>query len=250
MIISVIIITLNEREYIQGTIESIKRAIKFMSYKGLSVEIILSDGGSTDGTLELAKSLADKVISSPKGRFLQLNNGVTEANGDILLFLHADTILPKEAILYIVYNMRNPYILGGGFEKKWKWISNTKLSYFLKIAVFLWTEIGNFLVRELKTFPGDNAIFVRKEAFFDLNGFTPLWICEDFDFVHRLKKYSKKGRHKIICVKKHVTTSARRLEKYGFFKTTIKWFVIYFLWRFGMSPEDLKITGQKLLSTK
>lgn len=250
MKISVIIITLNEREYIQGTIESIKRAIKYKSQKRLEVEIIISDGGSTDGTLEIAKNLADKVISSPKGRFLQLNNGVTEANGDILLFLHADTILHKEAILYIVYNMRNPRISGGGFEKKWEWISNTKLSYRLKIAVFLWTEIGNFLVRELKTFPGDNAIFVRKDAFTDLKGFAPLWICEDFDFVHRLKKYSKKRRNKIICVKKHVTTSARRLEKYGFFKTTIKWFVIYFLWRFGMSPENLKITGQKLLSTK
>lgn len=248
MIISVIIITLNEREYIQGSIESIKRAIKYMSQKRLEVEIIISDGGSTDGTLEIAKNLADKVISSPKGRFLQLNNGVTEANGDILLFLHADTILPKEAILYIVYNMRNPRILGGGFEKKWEWSSNAKLSYFLKIAVYLWTEIGNFLVRELNTFPGDNAIFVRKDAFLDLRGFAPLWICEDFDFMLRLKKYSRKKGKKIICVKKHVRTSARRFEKYGFFKIVVKWYVIYFVWRLGISLKDLKSISQKLLS--
>ena len=117
MIVSIIIITLNEVENIEETVSKIRLATRFPSGKVLPIEIIVSDGESTDGTIELAKKLADKVIIGPKGRYLQLNRGAKQASGDILLFLHADTILPKGAIIRIIYRLKNPNIIGGGFKK-------------------------------------------------------------------------------------------------------------------------------------
>jgi glycosyltransferase involved in cell wall biosynthesis len=237
MIVSIIIITLNEKENLEKTIENIHLAAKFPSGKKVPFEIIISDGGSINGTLEIAKKLADKVIIGPKGRSLQLNKGVKHAKGDILLFLHADTIIPEGAILRILHELRNPNVIGGGFKKNWNWNPKVKRSSFLKFANYIWQGLGNWLVRLLRTFPGDNAIFVRRSIYEELNGFRPLWICEDFDFSRRLKKY---GRKNYIYIRSAVLTSTRRYENFGFFHVNLTWFWIYWLWRLGMSQERLK----------
>ncbi|NVM19753.1 MAG: glycosyltransferase family 2 protein [Candidatus Lokiarchaeota archaeon] len=238
MIVSIIIITLNEIENIEETINKVRLAARFPSGKVLPIEIIVSDGGSTDGTIELAKNLVDKVIIGPKGRYLQLNTGAKQAKGDILLFLHADTILPKGAIIRIIYRLKNPNIIGGGFKKNWNWNPMIKRSSFLKFAAFWWQGLGNWLVRLLRTFPGDNAIFVRKSIYEELKGFRPLWICEDFDFSRRLKKYNK---DRFICIHSAVLTSTRRYETYGFFYVIFFWFWIYWFWRLGMSQKQLEV---------
>ena len=241
MIVSIIIITLNEIENIEAIINNVRFTAQFPSGKGLPIEIIVSDGGSTDGTIELAKKLADKVIIGPKGRYLQLNTGASQASGEILLFLHADTILPKGAIIRIAYRLKNPNIIGGGFKKNWNWNPTIKRSSLLKFAFFWWQGLGNWLVRLLRTFPGDNAIFVRKSIYEELKGFRPLWICEDFDFSRRLKRYGKKS---FICINLAVLTSTRRYEKYGFFYVNYYWFWIYWYWRFGTSQKRLKLKFQ------
>ena len=238
MIVSIIIITLNEIENIEETIHKVRLAARFPSGKVLPIEIIVSDGGSTDGTIELAKKLADKVIIGPKRRYLQLNAGVKHARGEVLLFLHADTFLPKGAIIRIINRLKNPNIIGGGFKKNWNWNPMLKRSSFLKFAAFWWQGLGNWLVRLLRTFPGDNAIFVRKSIYEEIKGFRPLWICEDFDFSRRLKKYSK---DRFICIHSAVLTSTRRYEKYGFFYVNLYWFWIYWFWRLGMSQKQLKV---------
>jgi hypothetical protein len=102
---------------------------------------------------------------------------------------------------------------------------------------YWWQGLGNWLVRLLRTFPGDNAIFVRKRVFEELKGFSYLWICEDFDFIRRLKRY---GRKKIRYIGSTVLTSTRRFERYGFFNTIFSWFFIYWLWRLGMPQNSLK----------
>jgi rSAM/selenodomain-associated transferase 2 len=237
MLISVIIITLNEAENIEKTIMAVKNAAYTKLKPLIPIEIIVSDGGSNDRTVEIAKNLVDKVIVGTRGRYKQLNEGANASKGDILLFLHADTLLPKGGLLKIYYEMRSSRIVGGGFEKQWSWNPNLKFSKFLQVMNFLWTGFDNWSVRLLKTFPGDNAIFVRKSIYKKLNGFSPLWICEGLDFAKRLRRYKKKN---IICIRPAVLTSTRRFEKYGFFKTIFSWFFIYIMWRLGMNQKRLK----------
>jgi len=244
MLVSIIVITLNEAKNIEETIEKARIAARFPSGNTVPIEIIVSDGGSTDGTLEIARKVADKVITGPSGRCTQLNAGANQAKGDILLFLHADTILPEGAIIRILYRLRNPKLIGGGFKKHWNWNPLVKRSSFLRFANFWWQGLGNWLVRLLRTFPGDNAIFVRKSIYKELKGFRLLWICEDFDFSRRLKKYGKK---RFIYIHSAVLTSTRRYEKSGFFYINVIWFRIYWLWRLGMSQERLKVKFRKYI---
>ena len=242
MLVSVIIITLNEIENLEKTIQVVRLAAQTNSGYSIPVEVIVSDGGSMDGTIELAKKLADKVVIGSPGRYCQLNEGAKISKGDILLFLHADTLLPENAIIGIIHEMKDPKIVGGGFKKDWNWSPNIKRTSFLKFSNYFWQGLGNWLVRLFKSFPGDNAVFVRKSIFEELKGFKPLWICEDFDFVQRLKKY---GKQHILYIPSAVLTATRRFEKYGFFNVIFIWFFIYWLWRLGMSPCRLRVRFNK-----
>ena len=224
IIISIIIITLNEADNLKQTILAARNAALIGERSSIPIEIIVSYGGSNDGTIEIAKTIADKVIISQSERFRQLNAGAKASKGDVLLFLHADILLPKGALLRIYRELKNANIVGGGFKKNWYWSSQVKRSYFLKFMNYWWQGLGNWLVRLLKTFPGDNAIFVRKRVFEESNGFSHLWICEDFDFIRRLKRY---GRKRIRYIGSTVLTSTRRFERYGFFNTIFSWFFIY-----------------------
>jgi glycosyltransferase involved in cell wall biosynthesis len=253
---SIVIITLNEKENIGATIRAARDAARTNKVKSIRAEIIVSDGGSNDGTLEVVRKLADKVIMSNKGRYNQLNEGARASKGDILLFLHADTLLPKGALLRIYKQIRGSCVIGGGFKKEWKWSKNVKLNRIKRLLFFIWKGFGNWIVRLIKTFPGDNALFVRKAIFEELGGFSPLWICEDFDLSLRLKRYARKKkcegnnrRSRFVYLRAAVKTSTRRFEKFGFFKTFFQWFFIYWMWRLGMNSDRLKLkfTNYKML---
>lgn len=246
MLVSVIIITLNEADSINEVIKSVKSASQFSSGISSDTEIILSDGGSVDATIDIAKDLVEKIVKSPKGKYIQLNNGARRANGDCLLFLHGDTLLPRNAILTIKYMLKNPKILGGGFLKSWKWNSDIEIPIYLRALRKFWEALGNWLVFLLKTFPGDNAIFIRTDVFKALNGFSPILICEGLDLIRALKKFARKNFGKIICITAAVKTSAKRLEKYGLFKVFSKWFLIYWLWKLGLSHSNLNERYKKL----
>lgn len=250
LLVSIIIITLNEAKNLELTIKSSRNAALMSTGKKLPIEVIVSDGGSTDGTLELAEEVADKVVHSQKGRYRQLNIGAKASRGDILLFLHADTILPRGAILRIVNCFQDSKVLGGGFKKHWNWSPNIALSKFLDFSVKFWQGFGNWLTHLIKEFPGDNAFFIKREVFDQLNGFSPMWICEDFDLSRRLLKFSKKieknlfkkirYKKKIAYILSPVKTSTRRFETYGFFKSVYLWFKIYLLWRVDFSQDQLR----------
>lgn len=242
MLVSIIIITLNEAENIEETIKSVRLSALFPSGIQAPIEIIVSDGGSTDDTLKIAQRIADRVISGPRGRYLQLNSGAKNAHGDILLFLHADTILPENAIIQIINALKDPKIIGGAFKKYWNWNPVVKRSSFLKFVSFIWQKYDNWMVRLLRAFPGDNAIFVRKSIFKEINGYRPLWICEDLDFSDRLKKYGKK---RSTYIDSAVLTSTRRFERYGFFYVIFMWLRIFWFWRLGMSQKSLKARFNK-----
>ncbi|MFW9948638.1 MAG: glycosyltransferase, partial [Candidatus Thorarchaeota archaeon] len=259
MLISIIIITLNEVETLELTLKSSKNAALMSTGKNISVEIIVSDGGSTDGTIELAKAFADKIVHSQKGRYMQLNTGAKASNGEILLFLHADTILPPGAILRIFEKFQDGNVLGGAFKKHWNWSPKITLSGFLNFSAKFWEGFGNWLTQLIKEFPGDNAFFIRREIFDRLNGYSPMWICEDFDLSRRLLKFSKKieknffkklaYKKKIAYIRSPVKTSARRFEIYGFFRTVYFWFKIYWLWRVGFTQDQLRKVVPKYKNT-
>ena len=250
LLVSVIIITLNEVKNIELIVKSSRNAALMSTGKKLPIEVIVSDGGSNDGTIELAEALADRVVHSQKGRYKQLNSGVKASKGDILLFLHSDTILPRGAIVRIVRIFQDSKVLGGAFKKHWNWSPNITLSNFLNFSVKFWQGFGNWLTQLIKEFPGDNAFFIKREVFDQLNGFSPMWICEDLDLSRRLLKYSKKiernffkklsYKKKIAYIRTPVKTSTRRFETYGFFKSVYLWFKIYWLWRAGFSQDQLR----------
>ncbi len=248
--ISVIIITLNEAANLASTILATKQAAQSRSGHLIPLEIIVSDGNSEDGTVSIAQKFADKVIVGPRGRATQLNAGARIATGEILLFLHADTLLPPGGLLRVWHALHTPEIIGGGFMKDWIWRPISRQSRLVNAVRYLWEGFGNWVVLLLKKFPGDNAIFVRRKTFDALGGFANLWICEDFEFSRCLVQLCKQKPlslltgmitpPRVICIPASVKTSARRFEDKGFIQTLKTWTFIYLFWLLGMPQDRLK----------
>lgn len=216
MTISVIIPALNEEETIEGTLGHV------IDIPG--VEVIVSDGGSSDRTVEIAQRRA-MVVSSVCGRGCQMNSGASVATGEILLFLHADTVLPQGWVDRISSVMADKRVVGGAFSLS---IDSDKLSHKIIAAA---ANIRSGITR----LPyGDQGIFVRRSAFEKIGGFKDILIMEDVDLMRRVKKVGK-----IVLLKDKVKTSARRWEKEGAVYTTLRnWFILS-LYYLGVSPERL-----------
>ncbi len=197
--ISILIPTYNEAARIEGTLRRCTGVPE--------TETIVVDGGSEDQTRELAASLGVQVLLSPRGRSLQMNLGASKANGEILLFLHADTHLPKNFQNHVVSAFRHPDVVGGAFQ-----LRIGAKSRWLRLV-----EAGaNTRSRLLKLPYGDQAIFLKAEAFRKINGFKEMEIMEDLDLVRRLGRLGR-----IVIVSACVVTSARRWRQVGILKTTL-----------------------------
>lgn len=174
--------------------------------------MIVVDGGSQDGTVQIAHFFGVKVLSAPVGRACQMNFGAKAASGDILLFLHADTRLPANfevliATLFTADKTNSPHPIAGAFKLR---INAPLLSLRL-------IEFGvNWRSRWLQMPYGDQAIFLKSHVFDDIGGFENLPFMEDFALMLRLKRL---GRIAIIPIP--VLTSARRWQKLGVLKTTL-----------------------------
>lgn len=215
--ISVIIPTLNEEITLEKSLISARNS--------RDIEIILSDGGSQDKTCTIAKRFADKVISSPAGRGVQLNRGADASSGDILLFLHADSILPKGWDDLVRETLDDTRIAGGAFS-----FALSKRSIAFSFISFM----ANFRSRFFKLPYGDQAIFVRREIFEKLGGFREIPIMEDLELVKGIRKLGK-----LIVLSSPVITSSRRWDKEGWIKTMLRNQLLLFLYRLGVSPERL-----------
>ncbi|WP_353930052.1 TIGR04283 family arsenosugar biosynthesis glycosyltransferase [Okeanomitos corallinicola TIOX110] len=216
--ISIIIPTLNEANNITATINSTELST--------NVEVIVVDGGSDDDTAAIAQSLGITVISSPPGRAIQMNKGAAIASGEILLFLHADTRLPPGFDQMIRTALQQPQTIAGAFA--------------LKIDApdwgLRWVEWGVKLRSHLWQMPyGDQAIFVTKQAFYEIGNFTQIPIMEDFHLISQLKRISK-----ITLIEVPVITSPRRWLKKGIFKTTLLNQIIIIAYLCGISPERIR----------
>ncbi len=190
-LISVIVPVLNEETSLPSCLEAVKSQEE-------PFEIIVVDGGSTDATCDVAGKLGARVIRSEPGRWRQLNNGAGQANGDIFLFLHADSILFPGA-LEKIRDRVSKGLDGGAFTLRFE-----PSSFALAFAVF-W---ANALVWVNREFQGDRGIFVKREVFEKLNGFRQMDLMEDLDFSWRMRRAGNNTRQLIGPV----TTSSRRFE--------------------------------------
>lgn len=216
-LLSVIIPALNEENTIEATLDAL--------LSGTNTEIILSDGGSSDKTVELCKKRGITVISSPPGRGPQMNEGAKAAKGGILLFLHADTLLPSGWDKAVRQALNDRKTVGGAF------------SFALCRSSLVFSCITFMVNARSKIFGlpyGDQAIFVRRSIFQKMGGFKPFPIMEDVAFIRDLRKFGT-----VIITDKAVITSSRRWEKEGWLKTTIRNQILLCLYLSGVSPEKL-----------
>ena len=210
--VSVVIPVLNEEVCITRNLERLKKQIG-------NFEIIIVDGGSKDNTVRIAGKYG-RVFRSRKGRGVQMNYGADKAKGSILLFLHADTLLPEGAIKEVEKVVKEGYD-GGRFRHSFDSKSlRLKLgSLFLNLGIMPFTF-------------GDMGWFVTKKMFKKLKGYGEMSLMEDMDFAKRL---SKEGR--IILLKSKVVTSARRFIKYGITRQFLLDCMLLFLFFINISPE-------------
>lgn len=216
-IISIIIPTYNEASLIQATLQ------KCLNVPG--TETIVADGGSDDGTGHLATESGAQVVSSSRGKGRQMNLAALKSRGDILLFLHADTHLPKGFPQPIVSALKDPAVSGGAFRLR---IRGDNL------ALRLVERGANFRARVLELPYGDQAIFMRRKTFHKINGFRELPIMEDLDLVWRLRKLGS-----IVILSEPVLTSARRWKRLGCLKTTLINQIAVAAYLAGLSPERI-----------
>jgi rSAM/selenodomain-associated transferase 2 len=216
--VSIIIPTFNEASCIQRTLDAIDRV------QG-NVEVILVDGGSDDSTTEIARRAGARVIEGDRGRGIQMHSGALMARGRALLFLHADTIVPREAVTLIENSLSDDALtVGGNFEIRFD--GDSKAARFM---TWLYPRLG-----QLGLYYGDSGIFVRADAYEQVGGFKPFPIFEDLDFVRRLRK---KGRMKHLPIA--VVTSSRRFENRKFVFTFLRWSMLQVLYWLGVSPIKL-----------
>lgn len=199
--ISIIIPTLNEEKSISQCLETV------VNIPG--IEVIVSDGGSTDRTVEIAGQHRDvNVVSSLTGRGIQMNNGATCANGEILLFLHADCILSREDVLKIRQIFDSGIFVGGAFMIR---LLSDKFPY-------RWLEMGiNFRSKVFKLPYGDQGIFVKRTIFEKLGGFREMPVCEDLDFICRLKRCGR-----IVILNERISSSVRMWKNYGILRASFR----------------------------
>jgi rSAM/selenodomain-associated transferase 2 len=188
-------------------------------------EILIVDGGSDDTSVEIAQTFG-RVIRSERGRATQMNAGAAAAAGDVLIFLHADTMLPDNAFEAIERTFAVPGIVAGAFRICF----NCDLWPYRLVA---FTTNLRSKVRTL--FTGDQAFFMRATSFRTVGGYPDQPLMEDLEIITRLRRVGK-----VVLLPQYVTTSARRHEKIGLFRSIIFMWYLRTLYRFGASPMHLQ----------
>ncbi|MCG8448543.1 MAG: TIGR04283 family arsenosugar biosynthesis glycosyltransferase [Pirellulales bacterium] len=217
MRISVIIPAINESAWIQ---RAVSRA-----WEAGADEILVVDGGSQDGTVELARNCGAQVVFSARGRAVQQNQGARHVSGDILLFLHADNWLAPQAGRQIREVLRDDHVLGGAFYQH----------IDAPGKLFRWIERGNALrVRWRGLAYGDQAIFMRKEVFQQLGRFPEVKLMEDLLLMRRFRKLSKP-----VLLPGPVHVHPRRWQRRGIVRQTLSNWSLMCAQSLGVAPDRL-----------
>ncbi len=211
--VSVIIPALNEADSIADTLCSV----------GPCHEVIVVDGSSTDSTREVAALSGAVVVTAQAGRGLQMDSGAGAATGDVFVFLHADTLLPRgwrEDVEKAVLSG----CVGGAFR-----LVIASRGAWMRVV----ERVANFR-SALGLIYGDQAIFVTRESFFRAGGFKRLPLMEDVDLVKRLRKLGR-----VVVLEKRVVTSPRRWTRGGRVRNTLRNWLMLSLYFAGVAPERL-----------
>lgn len=216
---SIIIPTLNEAQTIAANLNSLQ------TFRNCC-EIIVVDGGSADKTLEIAKPLVDKLISSAKGRAIQMNTGAKIAQGSVLIFLHADTVLPENAISLIQKVTAD----------RQNWGHFCVKLHGHHIMLFVIAFLMNWRSRLTEIATGDQVIFVSKTLFNSAGQYSLIPLMEDITLCKKLKQISRP-----ICLPAKVTTSGRRWEHFGIFNTILLMWRLRFQYFLGADPAKLAL---------
>jgi len=218
MCISVIIPALDEEAQIAAAVAS--------AHASGVREVIVVDGGSSDATVRIAERHADVVLSASRGRAVQMNAGARAARGNVLLFLHADTRLPRGFAAAVLVALGDPATVGGRFDVRL--VPATPLLRLVEVLM-------NARSRLTRIATGDQALFVRRTVFEELGGFAAVPLMEDVAFSRALKR-----RGRIACLHECVDTSARRWLKDGPVRTILRMWWLRLLFSCGVPPERLQ----------
>lgn len=188
-------------------------------------EVIFADGGSTDGSAKLAEVAGFSVVNATRCRARQMNAGAARASSDVLLFLHADTRLPKGAMQYVANALAQDDQCWGRFD-----VCITGRPFMLRVV----SRMMNWRSRLSGIATGDQAIFVRRAVFEQLCGFPDQPLMEDVELCKRLLVFSRPA-----CIAHCVTTSGRRWETRGVWRTILlMWRLRWAYWR-GVPADKL-----------
>lgn len=217
-VISVVIPALNEAAAIKDILQPLQL------WRGLGHEVLVVDGGSTDGTAERARPWCDRVLASEPGRARQMNLGAAAVRGHVLLFLHADTRLPDSAMHHL-QAFAEQGAVWGRFDVRLS--GDRPLFRLIGRMISLRSRLTGIAT-------GDQAMFVRRELFKQLGGFAEIPLMEDVELSRRLKRVGRPW-----CIRDRVITDSRRWEQQGPWRTIVlMWRLRWRYWR-GTDPREL-----------
>jgi rSAM/selenodomain-associated transferase 2 len=217
--ISVVMPVLNEAAELPATLQRLQAIPEIR-------EIIVVDGGSTDATRDIARSLGCRVLDSPPGRGRQMRFGAQHATGDVVMLVHADTWLPPHTGTAALNCLRDPLVVGGGFWKYFREYPHPIL-YGSRWRCGFRLVFGRWIA-------GDQALFVRREVLEHVGGVPELELMEEVRLCELLRRHGR-----IALAGEKISTSARRFAKFGTLRTL--WLMNVLLWKYrrGTSPHEL-----------
>ncbi len=217
--LSIIVPLLNEAGALPGILPELRQ----LADQG--AELILVDGGSTDASCTLIKRAGLNLVHSQRGRAQQMNAGAQASHGQLLLFLHADTRLPKHALLRVTEALADENRLWGRFD-----VLIDGRPVMLRVIA----HAMNLRSRLSGIATGDQAMFMRRSAFDAVGGFPAQPLMEDIEMSSRLKRLGAPA-----CLRHKVTTSGRRWERHGVWKTIVLMWRLRLAYWLGSRPETL-----------
>lgn len=219
--LSIIVPCLNEAEGITATLAALA------PLRARGAEVIVVDGGSRDDTVARAARFADLTLTAPRGRASQMNTGAARARGEILLFLHADTLLPEAADTLIVEGLKRSRRDWGRFDVT----INGRHPLLRAVETLM-----NVRSQLTGIATGDQGIFVTRSLFTTVGGFPEIALMEDIALSKRLKHFGAP-----LCLKHRITTSARRWEKRGVVRTILLMSGLRLAYWLGADPHKLAL---------
>jgi rSAM/selenodomain-associated transferase 2 len=223
--ISIIVPVLNEAA-------SIERFLERLSERAGDAEVIVVDGGSSDGTVDLARNHCDRCLNVPRGRAVQMNAGARAASGETFWFVHSDCEVPPGCLQQIAEVLRQPEIVGGFFRIR---IPNKRLVYRLT------DSFAHYAGLLLRIRFGDHGFFCRRTVFEKIGGFPEVPLMEDAEFFRKLRRLGR-----ITIIPSRLISSPRRYEEIGPWRLTLTYGLIALLYLLRVPTSVLATIYQRI----